>query len=116
MKMKASELRIGNYVLGLTGKPFEVVCSVDDGRIATDNENSYNIHHIDAIPLTDEWLLDFKAELFPWGWVLNEILIRTNHKGKYWIELGNGKCIQLPYVHTLQNFFALTGEELTIKK
>ena len=71
------------------------------------------IQEVNPIFLTDEWMAKTEAKLFPWGWVIGEVLIRTNMKDKFWIELGNGVRIDLTYVHTLQNFIALIGEELT---
>lgn len=115
--MKAQDLRIGNYV-----RCYDVNVTVSSIRISyieneSDDGGQYNLLDVEPILLTEEWLLKFGWICQPWGWVLHEILIRftrTNSKNKYWIELGNGKRIDIPYVHTLQNFFALTGNELTI--
>lgn len=110
--MKANELRIGNYV-NEYGIPNQILPN-----------HILKLHQIEValkiciditpIPLTEEWLVKFGGILQPWGWIINDILIRfSKHpKEKYWIELGNGKRIELPYVHTIQNFFALTGKEL----
>ncbi len=124
--MKAKELRINN----------QIYFSTDDGKtkrihiVVPKDIHVMNLCEVESllaegksresecyypIPLTEEWLLKFGAILYPWGWVLKEFLIATNHKDKYWIEVGNGKRIKIPYVHTLQNFFALTGTELEIK-
>ena len=99
-----AELSIGNYVLH----------HLDNKIIQLDFIESDDFCFNDPIPLTEEWLLKFGAVCQPWGWVLHEILIKWS-KDKYWIELGNGKTIELPYVHNLQNLFTLTGNELTIK-
>lgn len=137
--MKANELRIGNIVTienkmyweAMKGKPLRVIginlgrldklFPKSTGRISLETfdrklQFSQMDEFIQAIILTEEWLLKFGAILQPWGWVLNEILIRWNLKDKFWIELGNGKKIELPYVHIFQNFFALTGEELIYTK
>ena len=118
--MGTGELRLKNLVLW-NG----VAVSIDlisDDTVNVLDENSITgwytvgINEIEPIALTEEWLIKFGANLFPWGWVINEILIRTNNKQKFWIELGNGKRIELPYVHTFQNFISLAGEELTYQK
>jgi hypothetical protein len=104
--MKANELRIGNYV------------EKENEIYVADFITIQMAHNYNPIPLTEEWLLKFNAVCQPWGWTLFGVIIRwTIHNEiiNYWIELGNGKIIKLPFVHTLQNFFSLTGEELTIK-
>jgi hypothetical protein len=103
----ANELRIGSYV-DLYGSTAQVTRY----DFSPDKPNGLAVDHGKPIPLNTEWLERFGASLHPWGWVLCEILIRWNMRDKFWIELGNGKRIDLPYVHTLQNFFALTGNEL----
>ncbi len=94
-----------NYFPNSTG-------SVNAETLDKKNDFAQFDEFIEPILLTEDWLLKFGFELFPWGWVLDGILIRWNLKDKYWIELGNGKRIEILYVHTLQNFFALTGIEL----
>lgn len=66
--------------------------------------------------LTNDWLLTFGFELHPWGYVKQDYpLIRfsLNPNEKYWIELGNGFKISLPFVHTLQNVMILTSGSQT---
>jgi hypothetical protein len=84
-----------------------------------------------AIPLTEEWLLKFGFEKV--DIVLTSISIAplnlpcTFHLpntpfsfclGKLILTTGTGDfCVNIDYVHKLQNlYFALTGEELTIKQ
>lgn len=68
---------------------------------------------LDAIPLTEEWLLNFgytKEDSNFWN--LGHIV--WEYDGGVFICDKNG--ITLKYVHQLQNlYFALTGRELTIK-
>jgi hypothetical protein len=130
--MKPQELRIGNYVYDCENYIDEItsiivsnkdtnqwLSFIKDGDLGVTiflkNFNApIHIDNLAFIPLTEEWLLKFEADLFPWGWVLFGFLIRWNMKDKFWIEIGNGKIIELPYVHTLQNFMSLTGKELEL--
>jgi len=135
--MKATELRIGNYINGMTGKMYETITSIDQGRVSTDNENSYNINHVEPIPLTEEWLLrlgfklcdickDFGGLEMPY-YANNAVLLffnsnRTKYElSDYYIGYGSMRSGKyhvvafkwIKYVHQLQNlYFALTGEEL----
>ena len=90
------------------------------------NGSIYHAHetNIHSIPLTEEWLLKFgfnfvksthdEAECYDYFYNLL-YLNMANHS----ISI-NGKCVLsfIPdYIHQLQNlYFALTGEELTIKQ
>jgi hypothetical protein len=103
--MKASELRIGNYVNDSIG-------------LITIGLNG-NIKFADAyhpIPLTEEWLMKF-------GFEYTKIDLGFNQYRNKILELSitpNGyeifftyKWINIKYVHSLQNlYFALTNEEL----
>jgi hypothetical protein len=109
--MKANELRIGNYVNDSIG-------------LITIGLNG-NIKFADAyhpIPLTEEWLLKFGFnEVFMvdgvWGYGIDGFIYVNSGQIRF-----NGKAIllnenQLQHVNQLQNlYFALTGEELTIKE
>src|SRR5690606_17260010 len=113
--MKANELRIGNYVKDPYGKTIKLTSVEKDAGM------------LRPVPLTEEWLLKF-------GWVWNQ---ECNSFEKYpngdsrmnldFQEVSNSYtmfnyvlkakiCDRIFHVHQLQNlFFALTGEELTIK-
>ena len=130
--METQELRIGNLVMSKVNgisKVEQIGSSLNPeyvgGRSLDGNywENSYL-----PIPLTKQWLIDFgfEEELE----VINGI---TNYD--YYLEIGGsylncewntkgtldfvyleGFDIKLLFVHELQNlYYALTGEELTIK-
>lgn len=91
----------------------------------------YAISEIQPIPLTEDWLVRFGFEkneyrdnvfhldsldiCFGWGWEEKERHFHYAHD----FEKGDGyDCLwkAINYVHQLQNlYFALTGEELTIK-
>jgi hypothetical protein len=60
--------------------------------------------------LNEKQLLKMGYSLFPWGYVNEKsplIRFSLNPKEKYWIELGNGFRIQLPYVQTLEKLLSL---------
>jgi hypothetical protein len=111
--MKASELRIGNYVY----------FHGDVEEINIDHFNIFNIKKDGAllpIPLTEEWLLRFGFEkngnnqfILMEGSV--DILFNKDLNG--WTCDGINFSINMTeHVHQLQNlYFALTGEELNFK-
>ncbi len=123
--MKASELRIGNLVRN----------SLNETQLISTGEYIYNIErgmlHVKPLELTPEWLerMGFITDARPdhikgqygiaynpmatWydiSWVMDRVIIQIEDN-----------AIALPqdikYVHQLQNlYFALTGQELTIKE
>lgn len=115
--MKATELRIGNYVtetnIGVT-----LVNLFDLENIQNEDTN------YQPIPLTEEWLLKLGFKLYPSGsycfdlFSVNEYLaidLKYN-KGFAYIRTDEDSLkIKLEYVHQLQNlYFALTNLELEI--
>jgi len=120
--MKATELRIGNWInyigsgdVQLSSK--EALCNVFD-----DLESEYPLSS--PIPLTEEWLLKFgfkerDDERYRDIRICNKLYLAIEIK-KLEAIIGDAiewtKPIKIKYVHQLQNlYFALTGEELTIK-
>jgi len=124
--MKATELRIGNYLYSnLTKNVFQVtaedIVNIDkDPAIAS------------PIELTERWLKDFgftaTLEYGGNGYILGNMIIfkvRSHGRSEDWfyeIEYCSGDEIEdrtniiqrYDYVHQLQNlYFALTGKELT---
>lgn len=131
--MKATELRIGNYILD---NVTQLQCIVD-----YINLDEYQIKtYYRPIPLTEEWLIKFgfekldhskeygKGFVSAHGWSAKYSIdglrmLQPNEKSN-WAENQNSfKIIGLndvnlwiKHVHSLQNlYFALTNEELTIK-
>lgn len=120
--MKASELRIGNYVFYRNVETDEWTndLPIEDGQ-EIDGADEY-----EPIPLTEEWLVKLGFEPLI-GRVFYSIDVPNN--GPFWLEYTDdltqlfytidgeytiGKNIQ--YVHQLQNlYFALTGDELILK-
>ena len=133
--MEVRELRIGNYLeskVDYDGWGF----AVSKGNYFSIKEfngnylhkwsdmgasGSFSLDDAIPIPLTEEWLLKFGFVSNPYQDIYyikngdNSFVIDINKtRGKlelFW------KHIDLKYVHQLQNlYFALTGEELTIKQ
>lgn len=119
--MEANELRIGNWLMRESQR---------EGFLVDSNTISRLFHSGTRdelpIPLTEEWLVKFGFE-YPKGddsrdyGYLSGYFIGLND-GVWEIEIGGSSDpgsndhVKLPYVHTLQNlYFALTGDELTIK-
>ena len=119
--MEANELRIGNWVRWDYEESSEGnVYPVEYGYELDDIKNNPNI--VKPIPLSEEWLLKFGFNKVSdiWEFWKNSGWDLRQHKleNKWWLFY-NGQdldCVRIDYVHQLQNlYFALTGEELTIK-
>lgn len=135
--MKANELRILNLIL-YRGLP-NYVCSIQspmpskqkrfDGKfiVEINPPDTFNvaIDEIEPIPLTEEWLVKFGFKLQPlknntkeWYFIARGKFSMNNERG-FWSHspIYLEDVLQIQYVHQLQNlYFALTGEELTIKE
>lgn len=137
--MKANELRIGNLVksgkgiyLVSTISEFEIMVlkSVKDGEYIECSNVIYQ-----PIPLTEEWLIKFgfERQVGTKGcneWILKEWSIEDRSEESDSFLKDNPDIIDcfgvwrwdvylhdIKHVHQLQNlYFALTGEELTIKE
>lgn len=119
--IKSTELRIGNKILKRVNGTL-----VEENVLPNTILEIYQIEQVGGnvgaiykpIKLTEEWLQELGGVLQPWGWVFDNILLRSNKpiNGKsFWVEIGNGVRAKVEYVHQLQNlFFSLTGKELTI--
>ena len=111
--MKANELRIGNwYWWNSEGKNYEY--QVEPRDFGNDNFKNF-----EPIPLTEEWLIRFGSKKND-----EELTIPINRH--MYISFFDNSCqlitdddfliMDIESVHQLQNlYFALTGEELTIK-
>lgn len=122
--MKASELRIGNLVyyhdehLQPDNKVIKV--SVDDLKILFHNEK---YHHYEPITLTEEWLVRFGFknggyDLLFWNKEGKKGVFSINGYNDigFGVRYNNEIDVDIEYVYQLQNlYFAITGEELTIK-
>lgn len=142
--MKASELRIGNYVdvinrnheihlpYGFIKKVgaiqfFKVELYEYDQNFALLPEPQLtDINDLSPIRITEEWLLKFGFErpknssMFYWVKLRASLLNINPENGLVWLNDATGETFKNPsliqYVHQLQNlYFALTGEELILK-
>ena len=130
--MKATELRIGNYFLDNRKLPKIMLSdvnvqveSIGEGGVnywcaQGDFDWDFTFDEMSPIPITEEWLLKFglKSRLtrIP-TYYKNNFNIRS--KRPDWItSIGiSGYLFKIGYIHQLQNlYFALTGEELELKK
>lgn len=122
------ELRIGN-LLEFEGKVVHVTslsCDIDDeyGK-TTDEKVGWNqVIALRCIPITSKWLkrLDVVEETFLLKLAYTDFFLRYSGKDSVDISIedlnGNNHFFRynIKYLHQLQNlYFALTGEELTIK-
>jgi hypothetical protein len=133
--IEAKELRIGN-LLTHDARTCRVTSLIENGESNYDIEtrfvkggevrfNSIIYVGLEPIPLTEEWLVKFglqhKSFSFDHERLHKDINVGYNgddfinnqisllYKKKVWFKIH--------YVHSLQNlYFALTGEELTIKE
>lgn len=129
--MKANELRIGNWVefegkhyrIDSISKTFPTLDTTEFGIGVVDWNN------LKPIPLTEEWLIKFGFEDVTSEDFGVDKRIKTFEKEFFKIYLPEYRCrlfgityvdaafLKIEFVHQLQNlYFALTGEELELKK
>ena len=106
--MEAKELMIGNYVKD----PYNT-----EIRLVSVEKSAGQLR---PIPLTEEWLIKFGFYRKNFAWVLCEPSSNmTKFEFSIWEDLTYNTAELRPpidFVHQLQNlYFALTGEELSIK-
>jgi hypothetical protein len=125
--MKASELRIGNYVNVPIKEqcPFRIDafehCSETFIKVAQEVKlNGFEVHpltwyggDLQPISLTEEWLLKFGFETNDVRyWQISAFRLHINRYGE-WIFKVETFEQEIKYVHQLQNlYFDLVGEEL----
>lgn len=127
--MKAAELRIGNFV-NLYGDE----CRIQTVGMWVHTDTTVDeapIESVKPIPLTEEWLLKFGFKK-PLDWHSWRLTLDNSNEDQFKssLQLGFTGCgyvqvcrsginaydVKCEFVHQLQNlYFALTGEELTIK-
>jgi hypothetical protein len=113
--MKASELRIGNYLQWNNFTEARIMNCKDFFIVYDSLENSDGC--IEPIPLTEEWLFKFgfkKNQRDIRFKRLGSIVLKSTEKG---FKFNYRESITyIHFVHQLQNlYFALNGVELTLK-
>lgn len=119
--MKAADLRIGNYVH--INQNTTQVDVIDYNQVIATEWGLIELKYVKPIPLTEECLINFGFELINNDFFRSRnselCLYWTVNKNKMIPEYNNKRLViwyDFQYVHQLQNlYFALTGEELTIK-
>ena len=125
--MKANELRIGNYVLGNVFNSKEFLKTTIE---RTDFCDLSYLRKCKPIPLTEEWLKRFGFDCVDEinkGYTVNihsyldkRLYCSVSGLVALYEKINTKKDFiigGIKYVHQLQNlYFALTGEELTIKE
>ena len=127
--MKATDLRIGNWIASganhqnietwVIGKVHSISClNSQFEQIEVETEEEFTWFFKDnyfGIPLTEEWLVKFGFDKYQSNICLLNISLEWDNKGRYFFQWYD--VTYLEYVHQLQNlYFALTGNELTIKE
>ena len=114
--IQANELRVGNLLNYQTAEGDVVIDTIDFHAIqwATEDPKGFNLIHT-PIPLTEKWLIKLGFDSLYIS--DNGITFRFEKIGSDWIcHIDDSIILKIQYVHTLQNlYFALTGQELTIK-
>jgi len=124
--MEARELRIGNLIYDYNNRLITVIAIIKEDCYfieCNENHSKYLLEDINPIPLTEDWLeiFGFKYDYGRWEKeYYNEYVFEIEKIPEGCIlsincgEYTEGKPFK--HVHQLQNlYFALTGEELTIK-
>lgn len=120
--MKATELRIGNWIRNGIGEEFQV----NQYTIAHFIPSQFTLGEFTPIELTEDWLLRLGFEKKDYGHTVGydsgrwrvtlgdkdtQTAIRLAFRKDEWYP----KICDCPYVHTLQNFYyAAENEELTL--
>jgi len=112
--MRTQELRIGNWVKG--NKEYQIDIQ---SLVSIAGYEKSETPYANPIPLTEEWLLrlGFMNDIEFW-------YVNSNNELRLYISASGLAAINddrafgsIRHVHQLQNlYFALTGEELTIKQ
>jgi hypothetical protein len=129
--IKATELRIGNYIkLMFNYEDYETIQVTSDELVDVDKKRA----DYEPLPLTEEWLFKFGFKNIDKG--DNDYITYTDSNHDYYLQIDvrrkDGKysildnsfddlrdfsMVDISYVHQLQNmYFTLTGEELILNK
>ena len=112
--IKANELRIGNLIILPNGDIGKISYHEIRLMVVAIEKPDYQ-----PIPLTEEWLLKFGFQWKNFAFRDGTFTVRFQKEFYVYLSLEGVRPIQikLEHCHQLQNlYFALTGEELTIKQ
>lgn len=127
--MNANELRIGNLIHYKSGQAVDEWTVVEELSLTDLHEvNDIRISSFSPIPLSEAWLVKFGfdniggcynlSRLKELGHIFGDFAVSKYDDTQMRVWRGDryiGIC-HIQYVHQLQNlYFALTGEELTLK-
>lgn len=111
--MKAKELRIGNLV-EINAPIINKVIAVDVYHISKIKKNK---DCCKPIPLTEEWLVNFGFYEREFSFDKGSFYLTKRIGEKAYLYQETKSPFRVEFVHQLQNlYFALTGEELTLKQ
>ena len=103
--MNTKELRIGNFIKGLS---IEKVEWLGDQVV-----NLYRVGCYSPVELTEDWLTKFGFEKYSGGYLSKDSVIELTFDFLVWKP--NIERLKILYVHQLQNlYFAITGKELEV--
>lgn len=120
--MKATDLRIGNWVKsklhdGLETEVFSVYHQ--SVKLGANPLALYKQDEIEQIPLTEEWLVKFGFDKVGTHFIYDRFSLHYMPAYKFWYvnDLDSGFYItKVEFVHEIQNVvFTLNSHELTIK-
>ena len=124
--IKASELRIGNWVykdLSIDDIELRQVLPGDIIYVAIEEEGGEDFMSYQPVALTEEWLHKFGFSTTQWD-DFNSHRLMVGDNDYTIVIYSDGNCevgdivtLKIKSVHQLQNlYFALSGKELEIKK
>jgi hypothetical protein len=125
--IKTEDLRVGNLlyhnkdIKKIWEVRYESVCfyAGEDSSARHCYQNIY-LKGLSAIPITEEWLMDFGAKIIFVKeikyYVIDGLSFLYNGVDGYYMGLGKGFSVYVGHVHKLQNlYYEIRGKEL-IKK
>jgi len=127
--IQLNELRIGNFIKGpltINGVFYPDIAPLESIELQLKLEHfvwfkaNPDLHKsIEPIELTEEWMQKFSGTSgYELKWNLHQYIMVVMRYEKYFFYYGDkGHLFDVKYVHQLQNIcFALTGEELNLRK
>jgi len=115
--MGTNELRIGNYVgYGINfdkSQSITTIKGIEESKVLLHTDLICLLEQIKPIPITEELLLKCGFRNYSANILVLDKKYYYNKSTKT-IFIGQEPIFEIEYLHTLQNFFALTNQELKI--